>query len=102
MDLGVRVWFFLLADDGRRIVDPRTAANVKSGGRTQSVGEGGVAAVSAGNSEGVVFANRIVRAVLVVRRQVAISEVVAGHVLVAGVSSTLENGEGEAWQSRAN
>ena len=56
-----------------------------------TVGEGGVAAVHASNSEGVVFANDIVRALLVVRHQVAVGEMVAGQALVAGDSSTLEN-----------
>ena len=44
------------------------------------------------------FANDIVRALLAVRRQSEVSEVVAGQTLVAGDSNTLENREGEAWQ----
>ena len=70
--LGVRVGLCTLADGGHRIVHQRPAANVKFGGRTQSIGEG-IAAVHAGNSEGVVFANDIVRALLAVCRQVAIA-----------------------------
>ena len=61
------------------------------------MGEGAVAAVHASNSEGVVFANDIVRALLVVPGQVAVGEVVVGKALAAGDSSTLENREGEAW-----
>ena len=85
-----------MADGGRRIVHPHPVANVKFGDRTQSVGEVEVAAVHVGNSEGVVFANYIVRALLTVLRQLPIGEVVAGQALVADDSSTLENREGEA------
>ena len=45
------------------------------------------------------FANDIVRALLAVRRQVAVGEVVEGQALVAGKFSTLENREREARQS---
>ena len=89
--LGIRVRLRALADGGRRLVHPHPAANAKFGDWTQCVGEGGVAAVHASNGEGVVFTNDIVRALLVVRRRVAIGEVVAGPTLVAGDSSTLEN-----------
>ena len=46
---------------------------------------------------GVVFADDIVRALLVVCRQVSVGEEVVGQVLVAGDSSTLGNCEREAW-----
>ena len=98
-DLGVRVGLRALADGGHRIVHPRLVADVKFGDWMQSVGEGEVAAVYASNSEGVVFANDIVRTLLAVRRQVAVEgEVVADQALEAGDSSTLENREREAWQ----
>ena len=45
----------------------------------QCVGEGGVAAAHASNGEGAVFANDIIRALLVARRRVAIVEVVTGR-----------------------
>ena len=96
--MGDRAGLRALADDGHRIVHPRPAANVKFGDWTQSFGKGGVAAVHASNSAGVVFANDIVRALLAVRRQVVVGEVVAGQALVAGDSSALENREREAWQ----
>ena len=52
-------------------------------GRAQRVGEGGVSAVNAGNGEGMVYANNVVRALLSVCSQVAISQVVAGQTLVS-------------------
>ena len=98
-DLGGRVGLRALADGERRSVHPRPAANVKFGGWTKSVGEGGVAAVHVSNGAGVVVADDIVRTLLVVRRQVAVGEVVADQALVAGKSSTLENREREARQT---
>ena len=95
--LGVRVGLRSLVDGGRRIIHPRPAANVQFAAWMQSVDEGGVAAVDARNSEGVVFANDIVRALLAVRCQFAVGAVVAGQALGASDSSTLEDREGEAW-----
>ena len=67
-DLGVRVSPRALADGDGRIVHPHLAANGEIGNWTQSIGEGGVAAVDASNGEGVVFAGDVVRALLAVRR----------------------------------
>ena len=61
------------------------------GDRTQRVGEGGVSAVNAGNGEGVVFANNIIRALLSICSQVAVSQVVAGQTLVPRDSGVFEN-----------
>ena len=71
-ELGIRVGFCpwrMVAAVMYTHAQPPTS---KCWDRTQSVGEGGIAAVHAGNSEGVVFRNNILRALLVVRRQVAI------------------------------
>ena len=51
--------------------------------RTQRVGEGRVSVINARNGEGMVFANNVVRALLPVCSQVAISQVVAGQTLVS-------------------
>ena len=62
--------------------------------RAQRVGEGGVSAVNAGNGEGMVFANNIVRALLSVCSQVAIGQVVAGQTLVSARSKTVRGRRG--------
>ena len=67
--------------------------------RIQRVGEGGVSAVNAGNGEGMVFANNIVRALLSVCSQVAIGQVVAGLTLVSRDSGAFEDCQGETWKS---
>ena len=67
-----------------------------TGGGGRWDGEGGVAVVHTGNSEGVVFANDIVPALLVVHCQVGIGQVDVGQMLAAGDSSTLKHREGEA------
>ena len=72
LGIGIRIRLRTLAEGGRRIAHPGPAANVEFGDWTQSVGEGGVAAVHASNSEGVVFTNDLVRVLLAVRRQVAV------------------------------
>ena len=74
-------------DGGRRTIHP--AANGEFGDGMQCVGEGAVAAVYARNGEGVVFADDILRALLAVRHQVAVGQVVAGKTLVTGNPSTL-------------
>ena len=76
----------------------RPARNLQFGNWTQGVGEGGVAAVHASNSKGVVFPNDILCAQQAVRRQVAGGVVVVGQGLVVGDSRTLANRQGEAWQ----
>ena len=63
-------------------------------GAGQRVGEGGVSVVYAGNGEGVVSANNIIRALLSVCRQVAIGQVVAGQTLVSRYSGAFENRQG--------
>ena len=67
-------------------------------GRKQRVDEGGVSAVNAGNVEGMVFANNIVRALLSVCSLVTIGQVVAGQTLVSCDSGTVENRQG-GWKS---
>ena len=59
-------------EDGRRIVHPRPAAKAEFGDWTPSVIKGEFAAVHASNSEDVVFANDIVRALLTALRHVAV------------------------------
>ena len=68
-------------------------------GRAQRVGEGGVSAVNAGNGEGMVFANNIVRALLLVCNHVAVGQVVAGQTLVSRDSGPFENRQRETWKS---
>ena len=53
--------------------------------------------VKAGNGEGMVFANNIVRALLSGCSQVAISQVVKGQTLVSRYSGASENRQGETW-----
>ena len=60
--LEVRVRLRAQMEGGRLVVHPRPAANVEFGHWTQSVVDRRVAAVHASNSEGMVFANDIVRA----------------------------------------
>ena len=67
--------------------------------RIQRVGEGGVSAVNAGNGEGMVFANNIVRALLLVCNHVAVGQVVAGQTLVSRDSGPFENRQRETWKS---
>ena len=71
-DLDVRDRLRALADGGRRIVHPHPAGNGEFGDCTQCIGKGGVAAVYASNSESVVFAKDIVRALLTIRLQIAV------------------------------
>ena len=68
-------------------------------GRTQRVGEGGVSAVDAVNGEGMVLANNVVRALLSVCSEVAISLAVPGQTPVSRYSGAFENCQGETWTS---
>lgn len=84
-----------MVDGGSRILHPRPAANGEFGNRAQCVGEGS-SVPHERKCEGTVFAKDIVRALLVVGRQAAENEVVAGQTLVAGNSSAFDNREREA------
>ena len=55
--------------------------------------------VNAGNGEGMVFANNIVRALLSVYSQVAVGQVFAGQTLVSRDSGAFENRQRETWKS---
>ena len=77
-NLGVRIRLRAMVDGGSRIVRPHPAASDELGNRTRCVGEDGVSTVHARYGEGVVLADDSVRVLLVVSRQVAVGEVVAG------------------------
>ena len=70
--LGVRVSLHTLVDGGSRVVHPSPTTHDEIGCRAQRVGKGGVSLVNAGNCEGMVFANNVVRSLLPVGGQVAI------------------------------
>ena len=61
----------------------------------QCVGDGGVSAFHAIICEGMVFADDIVRALLTVRRQFAVDEVIAGQALVAEDAGAFKNRQRE-------
>ena len=64
--LGVRVSLHTLADGGSLVVHPSPTTHSEFGCRTQRVSEGGVLSVNARSGEGIVFANNVVRALLLV------------------------------------
>ena len=61
-----------LADGGSRVVDPCPTTHGEFRCRTQCVSEGGVSVVNARDGEGMVFANHIVRTLLLVSIRVGI------------------------------
>ena len=56
-------------------------------------------AFHARNCKGMVLTDDIVRALLVVGREISVAEVVAGQTLVAGDPGSFENREREAWKA---
>ena len=95
-DLGVRVGLHTLADGGGGVVQPSPTTHDELGRRAQRVGKGGVSAVNAGNGEGMVFTDNVVRSLLPVGGQVAISQVVAGQTLMSRYPFAFENRQRKA------
>ena len=97
LGLGVRLHTL---EDGRGIIlhaCPTTRSEIKCW--TQRVGDGGFSAVNTGNGEGVVCANNVVRALLPVRGQFAMGQVVTGQTLVSQKASAVNNRQGKPWNS---
>ena len=94
--VGVRVGLHTLADGGGRVVQPSPNPHDELGRRAQRVGKGGVSAGNAGNCEGVVFADNVVRSLLPVGGQVAIGEVVAGQTPMPRYPFAFENRQRKA------
>lgn len=76
--------FHALADRGGRIVDPSPIADDELGNLAQRDGKGGVSAIHARKCESMLLTNDGVRALLVVCRQVATHERIAGLTVISG------------------
>ena len=66
--------------------------------RAKRVGDSGIWSVYAGNGEGMVFANNIVRALLSIRSQIAVGQVVAGQTTMSRDSRPFENYQRGTWK----
>ena len=85
-----------MSDGGGGIVDPNPSNRYIFGTAEEGVGNGGVAAIDAGERQGVLFTHTLIRSLLPLMDEVAVGELVAVKALMSTTARAIKDGEGGA------
>ena len=85
-----------LSDGGGGFVDPNSSSRYIFGTAEEGVGKGGVAAVDAGDHQGVLFTHKFIPSLLQLAGEVAVGELVVVKALMSTTVWAIKDGEGDA------